>query len=212
MSKISVEQGFTMLAKLGEHIDWDSLTTEQVQVGVREAPRAGVEATVFIRNGFRVLINDFFRETGEVSIQIPALPRPTLAGLREKYSWIRKEDSIELDTSPTESVTLVLGTVLLPDELRIDGIEYELRRTSLAGRMFGYQQLEWLVEHQDEHPVLKALLGKIYIDGCGLVVVRADGRRRFPCLDRGGGRWCLRWDWVGGDLARNGRLAVSGKK
>ncbi|MBI4086185.1 MAG: hypothetical protein HY433_03030 [Candidatus Liptonbacteria bacterium] len=125
---ISVEQRFSLFAKLGENLDWDSLTKEQVQVGIREAHTfAAREFEVFIRNGFRVQVGDFFRETGELTIQIPALARPTLAELREKYSWIREENGIERDTSPTEAVTLKLGTVLRPDEERINGAEYERR-------------------------------------------------------------------------------------
>ncbi len=208
---ISTEQRFAVLAALGANIEWDQLTTEQVQIGVRESVRAGAEATAFIRNGFRVQVGDFFRETGEVTIQIPALPRPTLAELRKKFSWIREEGGIERDTSPTEAVTFKLGTVLRPDEERINGPEYEQRRAPLAGRLFGYQQLAWLVEYQDEHPALKALLGRIYIDGPGLVVVDADGGRDFPDLVGRGRRWDLRWRWSGRGLLRHGRLAVSGK-
>lgn len=205
---ISVGQQFAVLAKLGENIDWDSLTTEQVQVGIRESARAGVEATAFIRNGFRIQVGDFFRETGEVAIQIPALPRPTLAELQAKFSWIKE---IEPDTSPECAVTLALGTLLRSNEERISGSEYQQRRVPLVSRMFGYQHAERLIEHQYEFPGLMALLGKVYIDFPGLVVVDADGRRYFPCLDGHGRRWYLLWRWTGRDLDRNGRLAVSGK-
>src|SRR3989344_6903449 len=37
--------------------------------------------------------------TGELTIQIPALSRPTLSQLQTKYSWIKE---IESDDSPTE--------------------------------------------------------------------------------------------------------------
>jgi hypothetical protein len=159
-----------------------------------------------------VTVVDFFRETGELTgtntIVIPALPRPTSAELHAKYAWIRKEDGIKLDISPTEVVTLRLGTLLRLDEERIDTAEYERRRASLTGQ-FGYQQLEWLVKHQDEHSAFKALLGKIYIDGTGLIVVDADGGRDFPYLYGNGRRWYLNWNWNDNDLNRNGRLAVS---
>ena len=204
---ISVEQRFSLLAKLGENIDWESLTKDQVQAGIREAQRAGAEATAFILNGFRIQVGDFFRETGEVTIAIPALPRPTLEELRGKFDWIK---SIERDMSPTEAVTLRLGTVLRPGENSINGQEYECRLASVTG-LLGYQQLQWLVDHQDEHTAFKVLLGKIYIDGPGLVVVLSDGCRDFPCLDGVGGRWRLPWRWVGGDLGGSSRIAVSGK-
>ena len=206
MDTISVDQRFALLAKIGENMNWDLLTTEQVQVGISEAKRAGAEATAFVQNGFRVQVGDFFRETGEVVIQIPPLARPTFEELQSKFG-IRE---IECDISPTELVTLKLGTVLRPDDVQINGTEYERRRSSLVGQ-FGYQQLNWLVEHQDEHPAFKALLGKIYIDGTGIIVVGARGRRDFPYLDQVGGRWCLHWRWAGRGLGRCGRVAVSGK-
>ena len=211
MGTISVKQRFTMLARLGEHIDWDSLATEQVQVGIREAQRAGAETTAFIRNGFRVQVGDFFRETGELVIHIPALARPTLEQLREKYSWIRQENGIERDTSPTDPVTLKLGTVLRPDEEWIKGAEYEQRLAPKLDISLGYQQALWLVEHQDQFPEFMALLGKVYIDFPGLVVVSVDGYRRFACLSRGGGRWCLLWRWIDNGLSQDGRVAISGK-
>ena len=159
-------------------------------------------------DGVRRFLAEYFRETGEFTVQIPALVRPTLTELQEKYPWI---DRIESDTSPTEAVRLELGTVLRPDEERIDSKEYQLRRAPLAGRLHGYQQLVWLVKNQDEHPAFKALLGLIYIDGPGMVVVRADGSRYFPYLDEYGRRWGLHWDGAGGGLSRGGRLAASGK-
>ena len=56
---------------------------------------------------------EFFRETGELTLQIPALARPTLADLQARFAWIR---SIERDTSPSAAVTFALGTVLRPDQ------------------------------------------------------------------------------------------------
>lgn len=158
--------------------------------------------------GVRRFLAEYFRETGEVTIQIPALPRPTLKDLKAKYPWI---DRIENDTSPIVPVTLTLGTVLRPDEERINGSEYEQRRAPLTGRIHGYQQLVWLVENQDQHPVFKAVLGQIYIDGPGIIVVHADGGRYFPCLGGHGERWGFCWYWTEYDLDRYGRIAVSSK-
>ena len=146
-SEISAEQRVQLAFSLVQKIDWDRLTTEQVQVGIRD--EVGEEMTAFAQNGFRVQVGDFFRETGEVMIQIPPLARPKFEELQSKFG-IRK---IERDTSPTEAVTLKLGTVLRPDEGRIDGVEYERRRASLAGQV-GYQQLNWLVGDQQQPPAL----------------------------------------------------------
>ncbi|MEK7193364.1 MAG: hypothetical protein AAB652_01085 [Patescibacteria group bacterium] len=208
MSKISAKQCLSLLAKLGENADWDSLTVEQVQVGISEAKRAGSEFTAFVRNGFRMQIGDFFRETDELTLQIPALPRPTLWELQAKFSWIK---SIERDTSPIEVTTLALATVLRPDENRINGTEYECRIASKLDLCLGYQQAVWLVEHQDEFPDFMALLGKIYIDFSGLVVVNENGYRFVPCLSQGSTQWYLRWYWLGTHLDRRGRLAISSK-
>ncbi len=160
----------------------------------RDAELWGNELKKFLRKEPRW--EKYFRETAEFSVQIPALTRPTLAELREKFLWIRAENGIERDVSPEGEVTLVLGTLLRLGESSISGQEYE-RRVALVSRPFlGYQQLNWLVEHQDEHPALMALLGQIYVDGPGLVVVDGDNSdRRFPYLVRYGERWHLYWAW-----------------
>ena len=148
-----------------------------------------------------------FRETGEVSILIPALPRPTLAELQAKFPWIK---SIEADTSPTEAVTLKFATVLRPEETNaINGAEYERRLTpKFDGTILGYQQAIWLVEHQNEFPELKPFLGKIYIDFTALIVVGADGGRFYPCLLQDDERWDLDWYWLDDDFASHGRVAA----
>ncbi len=208
MSGISVDQRFAMLAKIGENIDWNSLTVEQVQVGVVDAQRAGKEATAFIRNGFRVQVGDFFLNTGELTIPIPALARLSLEEIQKRFRDIK---GIERDTSPTEVVTLNLATILRSDEERVNGEEYERRIASKLEILFGPQQAIWLMEHQDEFPALMALLGKIYIDFSGMVVVGEDGGRDVFCLNRLGKRWDLGRDWVSGDFGRGGRLALSSK-
>lgn len=208
MSTISVEQRFALFAKLGENLNWDSLTSDQVQVGIREAHTFAARGfEIFIRNGFRVQ-DDFFRETGELMIKIPALPRPTLAKLREKYFLI---EQIERDTSPVEAITLRLGTVLRLNEKRVNDIEYENRIAPKLDICPGYQQGCWLVEHQDEFPELMALLGNAYIDFLGLRVVHADGHRGSPCLDEHGMRWGFGWHWDVSGLHRRGCIAISGK-
>lgn len=205
---ISADQRFALLATLGANIDWDSLTTAQVQAGITgngDLKRVGKEATLFIQNGFRVQIGEYFRETGELSIQLPALKRPTLKDLQAKYDWIK---SIERDTSTEAPVTLALATVLVPDDgSYIDGKEYEKRIALKHDALLGFQHQQWLLEHQDEFPELKALLGKVYIDFPGLVVVNRVGGRRVPCCGRSGSRWGDVWGWLSDSFASDGRLA-----
>ncbi len=205
MEKISEDQRFTLFASLGMNTDWSQLTKEEVQLGINN-PEAGNQFTLFVKNGFRLVQNNHFTATESCSITIPALPSPTLETLRGKYSFIK---SIERDTSPTEEITLNIGTVLTPGESSISGSKYESRIASLP--TLGYQQAAWLVEHQDEFPEFMKLLGKMYIDFPGLVVLDSDGDRNIPCLDQNGERWGLRWHWVEDDFGRTGRVAVSGK-
>ena len=70
----------------------------------------------FLLGDAEIVARDHFRETRELTIQIPALPRPTLEELREQFPWIREKDGIERDTSPTHAVTFRLGTVLGLDD------------------------------------------------------------------------------------------------
>ncbi len=152
---------------------------------------------------------DFFRDTGELTLQIPTLPRPTLAELKAKFDWIK---SIERDTSPTGPVTLKLATVFRPYETKsINGAEYERRFAPKHKVLLGYQQREWLIEHQKEFPELMALLGKIYIDFPGLVMVREDGNRDIPYACQGDERWDPYWGWVDRGFNRFGRVAIYGK-
>jgi|GEM_PF-903485 len=210
MSKaVSGGQALQIVASLGVDTPWGELDGGSIQEFIELSPKErGARFAAFFKNGGRVEIGGFFRETGELTIDIPALQRPMLKDLQAKFSWIK---SIERDTSPTDAVTLKLGAVLWPDEDRVDGSEYERRIASKVNITLGYQQAEWLMKHQDEHPAFKALFGQIYINFPGLVVVNTSGDRYFPCLGEGGGRRDLDWDWVGDDFNRLGRLAVSGK-
>jgi len=147
-------------------------------------------------------IESVFFETGELLIPMPALARPTLAEL-EKYGIVK----IEADNSPTEVTTFQLGTVLKPGEDVIGGTEYEIRRRPLVGRLYGYQQAIWFVEHQDEFPEFMALLGKVYIDFPGLIVVDMHSNRCFAYIFSNGERWGLRWSEVDRSLGHIGRVA-----
>ena len=148
-----------------------------------------------------------FRETGEVAIQLPALPRPTLAELKAKWPWVR---SIESDTSPTGPVTLVLGTVLREGETdSIDGTEYERRLAPKQNVILGVQHHQWLLEHQTEFPELMALPEEVYIDFSGLIVV--SDNRRVPFAAQVDRRWVGDWRWFGYVFLPRGRVAVSRK-
>lgn len=144
-----------------------------------------------------------------VTIQIPALPRPTLEVVQGKLSWVK---SIEpgSDTSTEEAVTLKLYTVLQGEETSIDGDEYERRLIAQTGKL-GFQQALWLEEHQAESPELMALLGKVYIDFTGIVLVDGDGYRGFPYLGDGGERFKLNRHWIEYGFSSLGRVAGAGE-
>ncbi len=208
---ISADQRFALCVALAANTNWDSLTVEGVQAGITEAQRAGAEFTAFAKNGFRMQTGDFLRNTGEFTVTIPALPRPTKKQLQAKYPGIGIA-SIERDCSPTEALTMNLATVLrIGETAAINGAEYERRLASRLNDSLGFQQLEWLVEHQDEFPVFMALLGKIYVDGPGIVVTDANGYRHIPYLSGDGQRWKLYWHWIGSDFGGDGRIASSRK-
>ncbi|HEX4104586.1 MAG TPA: hypothetical protein VHZ04_03915 [Candidatus Paceibacterota bacterium] len=151
---------------------------------------------------------DSFRGTGELSIKIPAQAQPSLREIQKRFSWVKK---IERDNSPTKELTLKLVTVLREGEECIDGNEYERRIAPRQDIILGYQQAVWLEEHQDEFPEFMALLGKVYIDFSGLVVVDGDGSRSVFYLDQGDRRWRLDFSWFSHDFGRYERVASSCK-
>src|SRR3989338_2992118 len=153
----------------------------------------------------KIVSGNFFLETGEFTVGIPALPQPTLADIQAEWHNIK---AIESDASPTKAVTLRLGTVLRPDEISITGPEYERRLRTVSG-CWGLQQGLWLRDHQDDHPAFKALIGQIYIDLTALIVVDEDGSRWFPYLGGRDRRWDVDWDRFDGGLAQRGRVAAS---
>jgi hypothetical protein len=202
---ISVEHQFAYLASVGANMDWKSLTTQQLQTVMNDPVALGKQHTLFVQAGCQVQIGEYFRETGEVSIQLPALKRPTLKELQSKYNWIK---SIERDTSTEEPVTLTFATVLVPDDGNsINGEEYEKRITSNLSSLLGFQHREYLIEHQDESPELKPFLGKIYIDFSGIVVVRRGGGRFVPACPQGGSCWGGLWHWLSLGFYSSGRIA-----
>ena len=152
---------------------------------------------------------DPFRETGELTIHIPALPRPTLEELRKIFPRIKE---IDRDTSPTGPITLRLGTVIRFSGEQIDYAEYEQRIASKLDVLLGFQQAEWLQEHRWEFPALTTLLfSEIHIDFPGLIVVGLDGVRHCPFMDLNGMRFDQYWDWLGRFSRQGGRVAISDK-
>lgn len=146
----------------------------------------------------------------EVVIEMPALKRPTPAEVRKDWSGVR---SIESDHSTEEAVTLRLSTVLRSTETRIDGTTYErwLMKLRTDGKLLGFQHRQWLLENQKKFPALMALLGKVYIDFAGIIVVDEGGDRDVPCVSSGGKQFVGGWSWLGSGFSVHGRLAVSSK-
>ena len=125
--------------------------------------------------------------------------------LQSKYDWVK---SIERDTPTEEPVTLSLVTVLAAGSTDfIDGKEYELRIGEHLNSLLGFQHRQWLLEHQAEFPEFMALLGKIYIDFPGIVVVDRDGGRDVPYCDQHGSRWGAYWYWLSSYFDVRGRIA-----
>lgn len=142
-------------------------------------------------------------DTGEFTLQIPALSRLTLDQIQSRWKWVKR---IEKDDSPTESVALTLATPLRVGEKSIDGAEYQLRLANQP--VLGLSQAIWLEEHQSEFTALMALLGKAYIDFPATIAVSgADCRRRLPYLRKGGERFKLSWHWAGRGFCSFGRVA-----
>lgn len=169
--------------------------------GAEDAIRAMVDAFIAHCQPFS-LVND------EVEIAIPACRRPTLVTLRARFPWI---DKVERDTSPEEAVVMRLATVLSGEEKDVDGDVFERRLAPRLKICLGFQQAIWLVEHQDEYPALKALIGKIYADFVGLVVMNEHGLRLIPCFDDDGKRFTLSWRILAHGFRDHSRIAVSGK-
>ncbi len=209
MSKaVSGGQALQAVASLSVDTPWDELDGDILQKEFIElTPKErGARFAAFFKNGCRINIGDFFRETGEFTLEIPALKRPTLEELRRKDDWIQ---SIERDNSPEGPVKLKLVTVLRPGEDSIGGKEYELRLMPIAGDALGHQHLDWLIDNQDKVPA--KFRGKFYIDFPGIVVVDRLGYRDVPYAYRGGKRWDRNWYWLGDGFDSDGRVALPSK-
>ena len=154
---------------------------------------------------------NFILDTNELSILIPALPRPTLKELQKINKEIVK---IEQDKSPTEPVTLKLVTVLCDDKCdwRTADEDRQQRFASIQFTLLGYQQLKWLIENQDEYPDLKKFyIENINIEFRGLTALTHIGSQIFPCSCAGMLRLGITWRAID-DLHVGNRIAVSGEQ
>ncbi len=154
-----------------------------------------------------------------VVFKIPALKRPSLADVKASWDGIR---SIECDDSTEGEVTVRLATVLKSDEPQIVGGDYERRLMKLRGEggLLGFQHWKWFLANWDKpeailddkvRAALKSLIGNVYIDFPGIIVVRAGGGRGIPYAFDGGERWHGYWCWVSDAFRRYGRVAVASK-
>jgi len=149
------------------------------------------------------------RDTGELTIEIPALPRPTLEELQaQDAQGSNGTKSIERDTSPVTPVTLTLKTFVLPP-YGIEGDGYERRLKPYQDVLLGFQHQQWLLAHLDEYPALKEHLGKVYIDFPGIVVRSNNGSCYVPCISRRGYMQNRNWSWFDLGFLKNGRVAVA---
>jgi len=150
------------------------------------------------------VVGDFFRPSGELTLQLPALPRLSLEEIQKRFPFVKEIESG--DISPTEAVTLELGTLLFTGEDSIPGKEYERRLSS--GPYMGLQQAIYLSDHQDdpELATFKALAGKFYIDFPGIKAVDSGGARGVPYLGSVGGRWGVGFHGLESSFDRRGRV------
>lgn len=158
---------------------------------------------------------ELFRETKELSIEIPALPQPTLKELRKTFDPVFAQ-AIKQDTSPTNPVTLRLATVFVPNSRRIIPKTWEDRLAPHLNIALGYQHAAWLIEHKNEIPAFLALRSEIYgkgvyaIDFPGLVMFGKQNMERRCFILDDGVEWELGSDWCDRPHFSNSRIAIAG--
>jgi hypothetical protein len=160
---------------------------------------------------------DYFRLTSdEIAIDIPALPRPTLAELQE-YGICE----IVRDDSPEEAVTLRLGLVLDPTEKHLPAHDtYWLRTMRLrsSGRLLGFQHWKWLLKNLDRIKAAANSKVRAAVEGCGFsiefpgTVMRSYdcNRTSFPSLGFSGAQFQCWHDFSGCGTYSPGLIAVAG--
>jgi len=211
MGQITVDQSQAVMSILSTKTRWseiDFLATGLQESVIRNREETARHFRAFLSNGCRMADVNGFRETGEVAIEIPALPRPTLGQLQKMYPWT---ESIERDVSPEGPVTLKLGTVFHLDEKFIDSKEFERRLSTLSGAL-GFQHAWWLMEHGHNYPAFMLFPKDTYFYFPGIVTM-SDYAPQCPCLRRedmdirGGFSWrSPTFDW-----SPRGRIAIAGR-
>lgn len=162
------------------------------------------------RIGEAEMAESLFRETGELSIEVPACRRPTIPELR----WLWPDVlAIEYDESPELPVTLVVGTFLRVEERAVNGNEYGCRRQAVLSSLLGPQHALLLQEkvNSGRLPELFDFLGKFCLDFFGMVVRgrRSSGFARLSLYDDG--RVHLVLHPIGDVLYQRDRVAFVGK-
>ena len=152
----------------------------------------------------------FLRNTGELTICIPARKRPTLQQLQAKWPWIKK---IERDTSPEGPVVFNLAMVLRDAaEGSINGPEYGgvlLRACpscSVISSSLGSSSTRTSTPSSWTYSGRSTSTSRVWS-----VVIELGDRRSVPYGGRSGKRWGAGWGWLRGHFRQIGRLAVSGE-
>lgn len=136
-----------------------------------------------------------FRTTDSwLTLQIPALPKPTIGEIQKDYPWAK---SIVWDSSPTCPITLELGTVLRRGESSIDGLEYRERIFPVANWLLGYQHRKWLKAClAPASSFVAKYFEEGHIDFPGFCLRDEAGRENISCVGKNEARWHRRFGWV----------------
>lgn len=200
-------QALSLVGSLAVDTPWEAVDGEIIQQFIQLPPKERGVRFAELLNGVMRLPGPI-SPTDELTIEIPALKRPTPEELKKDFPWIR---FTERDTSPEGPVKLTLVALLRAGEGSIRGAEYERRLVKIGNNGLGYQHQQWLLKNQDKFPKLAALRGKVYIDFPGLIVVSSLGNRCIPYVNDAGKRWGGDWGWLGSAFRSRNRVAVSGK-
>jgi len=118
-----------------------------------------------------ILDGNFLEITDELTIPMPALPRPSFEDLQRDFPRLRLH-KIDRDTSPTTSGAMLLATVLRPDDGDYISTEVYDRRIAFArDLLLGYQHLSWLLANRKAYPAFQALVGRVGIHFPGIRII-----------------------------------------
>ena len=115
-----------------------------------------------------------------------------------KEGWTLLENAPRRLSSVVEGVSFLKG-----NESYVNG-EVMVRRALVElDANYGQEDAEWLLENPDKIP---AELRKFYLVFPATVWQDSSGNRFVPYLSWDGGRWVLRFYWLGGDWGSDDRL------